>query len=58
MTRSASRGTSAFTGNPRGGWHAEHNKTPNGLWLRMSQLTVESMAQFQIGEQRFQLKVK
>ena len=42
---------------PKGGWHAEHNKTPNGLWLRMSQLTVESMAQFQIGEQRFQLKV-
>jgi pSer/pThr/pTyr-binding forkhead associated (FHA) protein len=42
---------------PKGGWHAEHNRTPNGLWLRMSQLTVESMAQFQIGEQRFQLKV-
>jgi pSer/pThr/pTyr-binding forkhead associated (FHA) protein len=42
---------------PKGGWHAEHNKTPNGLWLRMSQLTVESMAQFQIGEQRFQLKI-
>jgi hypothetical protein len=42
---------------PKGGWYAEHNKTPNGLWLRMPQLTVESMAQFQIGEQRFQLKV-
>ena len=43
---------------PRGGWHAEHNKTLNGLWLRMSQITVDSMAQFQIGEQRFQLRVK
>ena len=43
---------------PQGGWHAEHNKTPNGLWLRMSQITVEAMAQFQIGEQRFQIKVK
>jgi pSer/pThr/pTyr-binding forkhead associated (FHA) protein len=42
---------------PNGGWHAEHNKTPNGLWLRMSQITVESLVQFQIGEQRFQLKV-
>jgi hypothetical protein len=42
----------------RGNWHAEHHKTPNGLWLRMPQITVESLAQFQIGEQRFQLKVK
>ncbi len=42
----------------RGSWHAEHHKTPNGLWLRMPQITVESLAQFQIGEQRFQLKVK
>jgi FHA domain len=43
---------------PRGNWHAEHHKTPNGLWLRMPQITVDSLAQFQIGEQRFQLKVK
>jgi hypothetical protein len=42
----------------RGGWHAEHNKTQNGLWLRMAQITVESMIQFQIGEQRFKLKVQ
>jgi pSer/pThr/pTyr-binding forkhead associated (FHA) protein len=42
---------------PKGTWHAEHNKTYNGLWVRMTQLTVESLAQFQIGEQRFQLKV-
>jgi hypothetical protein len=42
----------------RGGWHAEQHKTPNGLWLRMQQIIVESLAQFQIGEQRFQLKVK
>ena len=41
----------------RGGWSAEHNKTHNGLWLRMSQITVESMVQFQLGEQRFRLKV-
>jgi hypothetical protein len=42
----------------RGAWHAEHYKTANGLWLRMPQITVESLAQFQIGEQRFQLRVK
>lgn len=42
---------------PKGGWSVEHNKTPNGLWLRMAQISVESMVQFQIGEQRFKLKV-
>jgi pSer/pThr/pTyr-binding forkhead associated (FHA) protein len=41
----------------KGNWHAEHNKTQNGLWLRMTQITVESMIQFQVGEQRFKLKV-
>jgi len=41
-----------------GAWHAENNKTQNGLWVRMSQITVESLAQFQIGEQRFQLRVR
>ncbi len=39
-------------------WHAENNKTQNGLWVRMPQITVESLAQFQIGEQRFQLRVR
>jgi len=47
-----------YRGGSRGGWHAEHQKTPNGLWLRMPQITVESTAQFQIGEQQFQLRVK
>ena len=42
---------------PQGGWHAEHNKTLNGLWLRMSQITVDAMVHFQIGEQRFQIKL-
>ncbi len=39
------------------GWHADHNKTQNGLWLRMAQITVDASMQFQIGEQRFKLKV-
>ena len=41
----------------KGGWGIEHNKTQNGLWLRMPQVSVDSMIQFQIGEQRFRLKV-
>ncbi|MGO9596403.1 MAG: FHA domain-containing protein [Isosphaeraceae bacterium] len=40
-----------------GGWHAEHNKTVNGLWIRMPQIVVDPMVRFQIGEQRFQIKV-
>jgi hypothetical protein len=43
---------------PKGNWNAEHNRTQNGLWLRMSQIVAESMIQFQIGEQRFRLKVQ
>jgi pSer/pThr/pTyr-binding forkhead associated (FHA) protein len=42
---------------PNGSWYAEHNKTQNGLWLRMSQIMVDSVVRFQTGEQRFQLKV-
>lgn len=42
---------------PKGGWHAQHNRTVNGLWLLMPQITVESTVRFQIGEQQFQLKV-
>jgi hypothetical protein len=42
---------------PKGGWAAEHNKTLNGLWLRLPQVVAEPMVQFQIGEQRFLLRV-
>jgi len=41
----------------KGNWHVEHKKTHNGLWLRMPQITVDSLVQFQIGEQRFRLKI-
>jgi hypothetical protein len=43
---------------PRGGWHAEHNKTQNGLWLRMAQITADVVVHFQVGVQRFKLKVR
>jgi pSer/pThr/pTyr-binding forkhead associated (FHA) protein len=42
---------------PNGSWYAEHNRTQNGLWLRMSQIVVDSVVRFQVGEQRFQIKV-
>jgi pSer/pThr/pTyr-binding forkhead associated (FHA) protein len=42
----------------KGAWHAENNKTQNGLWIRMSQVAVDAMIQFQIGEQRFRLRVR
>jgi hypothetical protein len=40
-----------------GGWHAQNNKTANGLWLRVSQIAVDEACLFQIGEQRSRLKV-
>jgi pSer/pThr/pTyr-binding forkhead associated (FHA) protein len=42
---------------PTGAWLAEHNKTTNGVWLRMSQIVVDAIIQFQLGEQRFQLRL-
>ncbi|MHC5540853.1 FHA domain-containing protein [Singulisphaera rosea] len=43
--------------NAKGVWNAEHNRTQNGLWLRLSQIVVDKVIQFQIGEQRFRLKI-
>jgi hypothetical protein len=36
-------------------WHAQNNKTANGLWLKVPQVTVTDSCSFQIGEQRFRL---
>jgi pSer/pThr/pTyr-binding forkhead associated (FHA) protein len=38
-----------------GAWHAQNNKTANGLWLKVPQITVADSCSFQIGEQRFRL---
>jgi pSer/pThr/pTyr-binding forkhead associated (FHA) protein len=38
-------------------WHAQHNKTLNGLWLRVPHISVEDGCLFQIGEQRCRLNV-
>jgi hypothetical protein len=37
------------------GWQAQNNKTANGLWLKVPQITVTDSCSFQIGEQRFRL---
>ncbi|AMV38878.1 FHA domain-containing protein [Planctomyces sp. SH-PL62] len=42
---------------PGGSWRVEHDRTANGLWLRMSRVVVAAAVRFQIGEQRFQLQV-
>lgn len=42
---------------PGGGWYAEHPKTANGLWYRVPQVVADKTVQFQIGEQRFRLRV-
>lgn len=42
---------------PRGGWYADHPKTLNGLWFRVPRIVAERTVQFQIGEQRFRLRV-
>jgi hypothetical protein len=41
----------------QGGWQAQNNKSLNGLWLRVPQVTVEDGCLFQIGEQRLRLKI-
>ena len=38
-------------------WHVENGKTLNGTWLRIDTMALDSACQFQLGEQRFNLKV-
>jgi pSer/pThr/pTyr-binding forkhead associated (FHA) protein len=43
---------------PRGQWHAENNKSLNGLWLRiMEETPLGGACQFRLGEQRFLFRV-
>lgn len=42
----------------KGNWQAQHNKTLNGLWLRVPQIVAEDGCTFQIGEQRLRLSVR
>jgi hypothetical protein len=42
---------------PKGPWTAQNNKTLNGLWIKVPQVTAEDGCLLQIGEQRLRLKV-
>jgi hypothetical protein len=42
---------------PELGWAADHNRTRNGLWLRVPEIVVDVMVHFQAGEQRFLLRM-
>ena len=38
-------------------WHIENNKSRNGLWVRIDQMPLTAACQFQLGEQRFIVRV-
>lgn len=40
-----------------GEWHAQTEKAPNGLWIRVAAIKIKNSCTFQIGEQRFRLTV-
>jgi len=43
---------------PKGQWHVENNKSPNGLWLRIGEpMPLSGACQFRAGEQRFLFRV-
>jgi hypothetical protein len=41
----------------RGSWFVESKGTLNGAWLRIRSIHVEGTCQFQVGEQRFVLRI-
>ncbi len=41
----------------KGQWHIENHKSLNGVWLRIDQLPLGTGCHFQLGEQRFLLRV-
>jgi pSer/pThr/pTyr-binding forkhead associated (FHA) protein len=41
----------------RGRWFVENNRSLNGTWLRIDRLAIEGAGQFQMGEQRFLIRL-
>jgi pSer/pThr/pTyr-binding forkhead associated (FHA) protein len=41
----------------KGRWQVANNKSANGVWVRVEQMELAGSCQFQLGEQRFSLKV-
>jgi pSer/pThr/pTyr-binding forkhead associated (FHA) protein len=46
-----------LTRNEKGTWQVEQGVAVNGLWFRVPQVVCENSVQFQIGEQRFRLRM-
>jgi hypothetical protein len=42
---------------PRDRWHLDNAQSVNGTWLRVQRVAVRNVVQFQLGEQRFLLRV-
>jgi pSer/pThr/pTyr-binding forkhead associated (FHA) protein len=42
---------------PKGRWRVENAQSLNGIWLRIDRMALDTGCQFQLGEQRFLLKV-
>jgi pSer/pThr/pTyr-binding forkhead associated (FHA) protein len=42
---------------PRGRWYVENSRSLNGTWLRIDRLPIDGAGQFQMGEQRFLMRV-
>lgn len=43
--------------NRKGRWELENRQSLNGTWLRITEIPIDSTAEFQLGEQRFVAKV-
>ncbi len=41
----------------KGRWHCDNAHSLNGLWIRVDKTPLDGTAQFQLGEQRFLLKI-
>jgi pSer/pThr/pTyr-binding forkhead associated (FHA) protein len=41
----------------KGRWHLENGATVNGTWIRITKIPLEGAGQFQLGEQRFLVRV-
>jgi pSer/pThr/pTyr-binding forkhead associated (FHA) protein len=46
-----------FYRNPKGRWKVEDVQSLNGTWLRISEVTIDTACEFQLGEQRFMLRI-
>ena len=43
---------------PKGKWMIQNNRSVNGLWMRITEVSMEKGGLFQCGEQRFLLKIR